>query len=323
MATILIAIFLILFVGLRSSTVGTDSARYADELIRVDDGRFGPFDRQSPGYWLIELIVAKLFGCDYTVLYMICALITWVFFFLALKKNSVNPFLSLLVFIGFGFAYETLNQIRQMMAVSVVLFAYTYLKANQRGRFALLVLIASSLHITALCALFMVFLTKLKPTVAHFVAALSLILLFVGFENVFHSAISRIPIFGKYVGSAFDVSGDPKAIIHFVIRAALFLILLGLREKTVKAHPSQDLLLAILLVGVIIQGAALSMSILARVSTFYIVFFIFAIPNAISALSRRSQSLATVLTTILFAVMFLGITFLKNPTDYVYLLAGM
>lgn len=70
-----------------------------------------------------------------------------------IKRHSVDPFLSYIVYICMGFWSYTFFVFRQSVAFAVCMFAYDYLEAREDKKFIVTVLVASLFHETALAFL--------------------------------------------------------------------------------------------------------------------------------------------------------------------------
>ena len=81
-------------------------------------------------------------------------------------KNSDKPYMSVFFFLTFGIYFNSFNFMRQLMAACIVLFAMQYIKKNQFIRFAVLVILASCFHLSALIMLVFFFILKIKMNVA-------------------------------------------------------------------------------------------------------------------------------------------------------------
>jgi len=79
-------------------------------------------------------------------------------------RYSKKIWLSVLLYINLYFFYCTMNFLRQSIAISIVLFAYTFLTKRKFWRFSLLILIAATFHTTVLIMIPAYFMTNFKPS---------------------------------------------------------------------------------------------------------------------------------------------------------------
>src|SRR5690606_24008100 len=72
------------------------------------------------------------------------------------KKHSRDYFLSALCFVGFPmFFLESLNIVRQFVAISIIFYSITYIHEKKFTKFLTCVLLACMFHVTAFVAVIM------------------------------------------------------------------------------------------------------------------------------------------------------------------------
>lgn len=120
--SLLLVAFMMLLVGVRDPSVGVDSERYADCLTFVEDLDFQTYE---PLFQLSINFVNETWG---TVLawFLYISFLTFFFYALAILQYSVNPMLSVLVFmVSFlHFFPDTMNNLRQGIAIMILLVTY-------------------------------------------------------------------------------------------------------------------------------------------------------------------------------------------------------
>lgn len=140
--------FLICIAGLRTINVGTDTHAYKDIYGWIESGT-GDFI--EPGWYLLNVIV-QLLGGNFNSLLLIAATLTLVPIGLVSSRYGKNPSLCLFFYFSI-FAYlQSFNIMRQMLAVSWVLLACTYLDRRLNFRFLIIIAVATTIHTSALIA---------------------------------------------------------------------------------------------------------------------------------------------------------------------------
>ena len=84
--------------------------------------------------------------------------------FYLIYRYSQKVWLSVLLYVNLYFFYCTMNFLRQSIAISIVLFAYTFLVNRKFWKFALLILLATTFHATVLIMLPAYFMVNFKPS---------------------------------------------------------------------------------------------------------------------------------------------------------------
>ena len=149
---------MIAMASMRSITVGGDNLLYSHYFSYVCTGGWdyvaSPYNMylSEPGYALLNYAVSLLTR-DYRVLFGVLALLTVGLRLVALRLWSVKPWLSLFLYVSFGFFGYALCTLRQELAISIYFFAFPYLRKGKFFPYLLLTLLAASFHNTLLLML--------------------------------------------------------------------------------------------------------------------------------------------------------------------------
>jgi hypothetical protein len=134
--------------------VGTDYMTY----FTVTSGKI---DITTNNYMLFEPLNVWLIKIGYLLnspqfYFIMASLLTMMFFYKGIKLHSRDYFLSALCFIGFPMFYlESLNIVRQFVAISIIFYSITYINERSPGKFLACVFIACMFHVTAFVAIIM------------------------------------------------------------------------------------------------------------------------------------------------------------------------
>lgn len=150
-------VFLSLFAGLRALNIGIDTINYYDIWNWIAGGG-GDF--VEPGWYLMNKGMQNM-GGSYNLLLWIVSLITLIPMGKLAGKYSPNPSLSLFFYYSIIFLLS-LNIMRQILAVSIVWIGYLFLVRGHWKKYLFWTLLAAMIHYTALCALFLVFVNKIR-----------------------------------------------------------------------------------------------------------------------------------------------------------------
>lgn len=179
-------------------------------------------------YGFLNYIASLYSGSDYVGVFALSSLLVCGFIFAGLKKSE-NFFYSVLLFIISGYYFWSFNAVRQMIAMSIFVFAFQYIEKEEPGKYFAWILFAFGFHTTALLYLPIYFIRKIKlsPKVLVILSAIflsSAVLL----RNLAFIITSKIAIFNVYTARYFESSKfdsyTESSSIHSVINL-LFLIL--------------------------------------------------------------------------------------------------
>jgi hypothetical protein len=152
--------FLIIPLGIRSLEVGTDTDTYNNvfESIRIYGRSY-----IEPMWFLLNKFVIIL-GGGFSSLMLIVSFLTIYPIVYIVNKESENPNLSLFIYYSLCFYGMAFNISRQILALSFVFVGYFYLNKGKTFKFALMVILASSFHISSIVSFAVYFFNKLNLT---------------------------------------------------------------------------------------------------------------------------------------------------------------
>lgn len=312
---------LALVAGLRSWDVGIDSLMYANQF-DLDWANLTTRDLLAPGYTLLVLVFRSVSPYGWTFLFLVMAAATSYFAVRAVWEQSPLPWLGMLVLMSFGFLFEMVNQYRQMLALFMVLYAMKYLWAGRTGRFCAWAVIAALFHPLAWVCLAMPLAARIRvrglgASVAVLVAAVGLAALL----PLARPALRSLPYFGAYIGSEFDQGVSVSAAVVFAFRLLVLAALLVAvrRLDAMKSDPRTAPLLGVLFAGMLLQAAALSFHLAARLPVFYLSAFSVAVPLAACAFKVPRMRVQVVFATAaVFFALFCAQTSMKSYMKYRY-----
>ena len=132
--------------GLRAYTVGTDTPFYVRTFQVLARQRY------EIGYWTLMRLVRYITD-NPTVLLTVCALLTNGLFMISIYKLSDDCYMSVFSFITLMFYFVSFNAVRQSIAISMVVIAYYFIKAERLKSFILMVILATLFHSSAIVGL--------------------------------------------------------------------------------------------------------------------------------------------------------------------------
>lgn len=146
-------------IGFRSLTVGVDIKAYYQMFHMV--GRNGYHGYPEPLYGYLMYFIYQIKN-DFHFCQWVFSLLMLSCYAFVIRRESPNRIFSWFVLLTIYFICYTMNVNRQMIAVSVVLYAYYWLNRNKTYAFMGWVVVASLIHSTAMVALIALFYKKIK-----------------------------------------------------------------------------------------------------------------------------------------------------------------
>jgi len=144
----------------------------------------------EPGYAVINYLGSRMTGDLRGVFFLIEMLVVLPVYYKIYKDKNISPLLPAFVFLCI-FYNLSLNIARQAIALSIILFAYDYLRNNKKGIFLGYLILAIMFHYSAIIALsFLVIETNEQNRLARNFIIFSFIFIFI----VFYEPIIRFTV---------------------------------------------------------------------------------------------------------------------------------
>ena len=238
---ILFALMLpVLLAAMRSSTIGTDTSNYLGMFHDASAANmsFSFLASSHPdvekGYLLFVFLCGQLFNNDMWFLFATHCIIILPLFYAAYKfSDRISLTLSLFIFLALFFN-ESLNLMRQYMAMSLIVLSQTFIIQNKKIKGVLFLMAAISIHYTAVIAMLIMgiyYLTKHFPIRKH-ILIYSLIVVFLIYslvniaaylDVIFPSGSDFSEKYAEYLsGKSNSISSLSTAIVYAVILGVLF-----------------------------------------------------------------------------------------------------
>ncbi|NMA73042.1 MAG: EpsG family protein, partial [Bacteroidales bacterium] len=186
-----------LIAGLRYN-VGRDFANYLREFNFLLYGRVSWIDFE-PGYRLLSSAIA-LFTTNAQYLFLVTSFITLWFVFKAIDKHSESFYLSLFLFVAMYFYFNSFNEVRHYMAVSISFYGTRYLAKRDFTKYAITIVIASLFHYSALIMLFAYFFVTRNYRRTTYLMAIGIaVLIRILYFRIIPIVVPLIPRYANYL----------------------------------------------------------------------------------------------------------------------------
>lgn len=284
----IVAIILIFVVGSRNAEInyGSDINNYFrlfQNAILMDWTQFESISTMEKGYLAISFILAKLIPWGQTIIYAQASfcIITVLYF---IYKNTENVQLATIFFICFGPFQFFLTGFRQAIAICIGLLMFEVAKKKKYVKYIILLLIAISIHQTAIVLIPLYFLVNIKNTSFSNIAVIvgSVILTafsrnFVNLGNEFFDRDYRGVFFGSALGGLIQL---------FIYATTLLLCLFFSKAKSDDEHKKNSALIRVLIVGTAVYAMRFEALVLERVSFYFT-------PAVMPLLSEKVQKMSS------------------------------
>ena len=243
----------------------------------------------------------------YPIVFIIFSFLTLYFVHKSITRYSSNHALSWLVFYCLPlFFLASLSTIRQSVATAIILFSFKYIYEKKHLKFLLLIWISTLLHYSSIIGLLLIFICK-KP----FNKTTNIILIFSSFIlsefiynyleiflNIDNSMIKR------YVAFYLDADLHSPTKLQYIYYSIAVLNIF-VYDKLVSFNPLNKIFIAISSFGIFLFNILSFEPVTAsRISAFFIIFWIFLIPEYSKLFEFRSKKIINFMIYSLFIIMF-------------------
>ena len=294
---ILVCIELIFFVGIRATDIGADTTVYINALNyykKLPNNQIlgaklvYPFDFEI-GYFMLVKICAW-FSMEETTFLCLIACIIYIPIFKFILKYSENPLLSILTYFAFGYFEYSLGIFRQMIALSIIIIGFNYLKKRNFIKYLLIVLLAMTFHTTAIIILplYWIYQIDIKNKLKWIIAL-----------EIFIAMSSRITIllimkvfakYSNYIGGKYDVQGG-SYIMLLILNIVLIMGYIILVRENNNGEKNENLLISInaIAIAIFLQIIGYSMEIFGRIVPYYSIYLLLIIPIVANHLFEKNR----------------------------------
>lgn len=269
--------------------LGTDyGKRYVYTFNEMLKGRSAEDLKLETGYFQL-INICSLITHEYYIIFVVSSAIIIGLIMFTIFNKSKNPILSVIIFLLAGFFFDSLNIMRQYLAMSFIVFGYRFLTGKKRFwiLYALCVIVAASMHSTAIVMLVLLLFPKKMLASPIWVLPCAISVLALN-ENLF----TILPMFientrfAQYLTNQF-AQGE-ISVLFIAENLCFYLLMYYIYRKNKKIDNIQEedkLLLNIQACALLTMVAGSCHMLFIRVALYFSVFQIISVPYYISKIS--------------------------------------
>lgn len=221
-------------------------------------------DRMEKGYLMVNKLFAN-FTMEGCVIFFVFGAIYAANIVWFIHRYSSNPWMSVAAFLCFGLLFNSFCFMRQYTSAMILMWALIDIKENRPLRFLILVLLASTFHLSAL--IFLPFYVILKIPLNRVILPFAVMggIIFYACSDEFYMLAARM-YYQREVSSPESLGVLPWPSLGFV---ALLLICLLWRTELVKLNPFNSLLVNCLFYGTFFELLGIKYHIISRIAILF------------------------------------------------------
>lgn len=314
----------ILISGLRHISIGADTITYkfsfnralntswVDAFNRFINGIFYGAEIKDPGYMFFEKFIG-IFTGNYQVYIFIIAIIFMIPFGRFVYKNSREPLMSFLIYSTLFYSFFSLTGHRQTIATAlVVLLGYELIKERKLFRFIVLILIASTIHKSAIVFFPFYFIADIKINKKYLMSWSIIIFLTILLRNKIYVLLEII----------FDYNLSEANVVGGTIMFTLMMVLINgvafwRLKPLLKNNPQSNHFLNASFIALLFTLMTFVNQGFMRVQQYYSLFIVLLIPEIIKSFNKKERVLVYFIS-----VSVLMLLFVRGNPKYLFFWQG-
>lgn len=260
------------------------------------------------GYIYLNKFVT-LFTDDYAGIFILSSIIFVFFVFISIYEESDNISLSVMLLVCTGYYFCFLNGLRQMLAVSIILFSIKYIQNRNIVKFILCMVIAVMIHYSVLVFAPMYFVFNKKWTNFKMVIAIIIAFILSSFISDLLIKIIAHTKYSWYLDSIYKA--ERKGIIMILINIVIliFAMIFNKNEKN-------EIYIKLQFLAVITTAFIGKIPIAHRLLWNFGLPSIILIPNVIACQkSKRTRIISNILLFVVYMIYFFYTIGIKNSNN--------
>lgn len=272
--------------GFRAYSIGTDTKHYVEIYNTIKNSSWLEIlSRRAVNIEIGFGALMKLIAiCNLPARYflIIIAMIINGGFIYFIYKNSKNPLLSILIFMGTEFFTLSFTALRQMTSVVIILYAYMFIKERKNLKAFLTIILASFFHTTALIFIPVIIFNyiKINKKSLEIIVGLFLIVQIIGMPIL--QFVIENTTYAKYLATN-GASGGETQLIVMIIYTIIGLTIYYKNDK----KGTDNILILIMITAIYLQSFACRIQLLGRLTWYFYIFNVIYLPNLISYIKQR------------------------------------
>ncbi|WP_419876219.1 EpsG family protein [Candidatus Pristimantibacillus sp. PTI5] len=330
----------------RSYNVGADTLAYVvlfDELKRMSIQEILNWNIYFETGYLIFNHIIQYFTMNNQAILIVTSLIIISSVFLLIYKYSVSLFFSVYLFITLAFYYNSMNIIRQYIAIAILTYSLSLVKKRKLVPFIIVVFLASLFHSSALIFSIVYLFPLIKFSnrivlIAIFTSGICTLFL----SPLMEWVLMKVPQYQMHM--SYMDSNEVASLFKTLILLSILLIGLAvkyhesqnslleikrstdlrdtIKEKTLNTkkvvikNSDENILSLIMLFAVLFSLLSIRMSILSRVSEYFAIYSVLYLPNAINKIKSKDIRTSIIILVVFFTLLYNAIIFIYRPEWY-------
>lgn len=243
-------------------------------------------------------------------IFVITSFIILSFIFLSIKKYSSKVWLSVYLFCV-GPYISSFNLVRQYIAVGILFFSYQYIKERKLKQYLLLMVLASTFHISALLLIPLYFILNINLNKKNMFITIAIsVLIVIFFKQII--LIAQLFFYSYYTRGSFGMSKGN--VNNLLIAFMYFFSTMLFRNDLLNKNKDNKFLINWSFINFILSIISMRLWIITRLMAYSGVFNVLLIPEVVCSIKNKNTKIIIGLVFIILTLI-LHIYTLINPMN--------
>lgn len=318
---------LLVMTGLKHFTVGSDTSSYKGlyQIFSTDSLITGYDYTMEFGYRAINKVFG-LIGFDFLGFQIIYAIFIYYILIKFTAKNSKNIAFSVFFYVVFRLFFFSMTGIRQMISIAIILNATKFIENRRPIKYLLSVIIASTIHASAILSIFLYFIPFKKLDRINLLK-LTILTVVAGFGVTYFLKlfIKFIPKYAHYMNRIGSFDGSFTILQTVVIFSFMLLNifiektkgpnikLLNGKEESISKISINDIGLNALIFTFIICVFSININVALRLSRYFTIYLTVYLPNKIEEVSDPRVRIMLYYLVVSFLLIYFIVIMVMRP----------
>jgi transmembrane protein EpsG len=304
---VLLLLFIFWFSGFRDN-LGSDYPTYTDRLLGSAYLNFGI----EPTFSVFANIIYYT-SLSPVFFFLIMAIVTNYLFIISFFRYNYTFYILIIYLLTPLFFLDTFNAVRAMCAASIFVFSCKYIESKEFFKFLFSILLAFSIHLTAIFLLPFYFIAKLNlnKLVLSLILITSFILgtiIKINFNAFF---LKVIPYYSVYTYR--DTQHSGSGLLNIIFN--LILLLLIYKKQAITTSIKNIIVFNLFFIGIVLSNFMPSFFYISRFAMYFIVFGAIVIPMLIKIFNKKLMKVSIIVLFLLLFSNFLA----RNINDKTFI----
>ena len=326
---IFLILFLIIFTGIRYY-VGSDYGSYLSSykiFLLMDYDFVDLFNMPGTfGQNLCMFIGKMIFGNNVYGVFWVFSIFIYPLLIYTIRKQSVNPSESFLLYCLLGYFAMSMNILKQITAMTIILFSVHFLHEKKYIRFIIFSGIACLFHISTIIIIPLIILANTLKTTRKLVilSIIFSIIAYIGYMFIPEFLKLFPPLYDRFIlyfnGTyTYNIYGRIGGLIYFIFHIIMTIFIMKYRKELIQFDKRNSLYINLLIISLPICAVSLQIRPINRLAFYLNQFLIFLLPSLIQCLSgSKKKKIARILYSIIFIYFIVYTVFSRDNIYYQY-----